>query len=240
MAEFLVPIVVGAAVALAVLGIQWILTAWTDRSERARPRGSRRGSRRANAASAIDVAAEGFGATPAKAKPAKAKASPLTLAERQYPVGTSLIAVGPGRSSPTVDDPSPGTHPDLALSLAGHAGGRSPGGVAGKAPAGRTEYETLTSGSAEWQAADLDARELVESLARGVGTNITADGLEWLIRRQRSGAATATGSSTPPRPASPSPDEAPPDGSPPQSPLLARPGSSDDHGPSPKHGHPRR
>jgi hypothetical protein len=66
----------------------------------------------------------------------------------------------------------------------------------------RVEKATLPPGSPAWQAADLEERELLESLARG---SITRDGLEWLIARQQPEVATRAAAITPPACSSPAP-----------------------------------
>ena len=70
----------------------------------------------------------------------------------------------------------------------------------------RAEEDALPSSAPAWQTAELDEQELGASLALGVGRGaITADGLDWLIRRRHPDAATVTASPTPPPPTSSGP-----------------------------------
>lgn len=210
-ADFLMAIVVGVAVVLAVLGVQQGWVAWTDRSSRPRLRAAEAGFRQAGHVQAVGSAQEGALATAEEPQPPAADAPPLIVAERADPQGRSLVAVGPGGSSPTVGSRGASGHPVLTESPGGPPSDRSPDELIRQISARRAEKEALASGSPAWQAADLDERNLVEALAGAVGQNVTPDGLEWLIRRQRPAVATVAPSPTPPTPTPPTPTHRGPD-----------------------------
>ncbi len=230
-------IVVAVAVVLAVLGVQRAWAGWTDRSSRPRHRAAEAGFRWAGPVEAVGRVQEGALATSAEPQPPAADAPPLIVAERADPLGRSVVAVGPGKSGPIAGSLGATGDPGLRAPSDGHPSERSPSEVIGQISARRAEKEAVPSGSPAWQAADLDEHDLVEALARAVGRNITPDGLEWLIRRQQPGVATAVASPTPPVPTSPSPDALDPNNSAPPTPLLAPPGASGDRHPSAKRGH---
>jgi hypothetical protein len=67
----------------------------------------------------------------------------------------------------------------------------------------RAEPDALASNVPARRTADLAGRDLVESLARGVGGSITPDGLEWLLRRHHPSPVTPAAALQVPPPPSP-------------------------------------
>jgi hypothetical protein len=167
---------------------------------------------------ALRRARDGTLATRVTSQASLTSAPPLVLEERTESMDRSLVAVGPGRSSPTAGGLGSVWQSDLTESPDGRPRESPPDDMIRQIRAQDADQNMLASADPEWGATNRDERDLVESLARGVGRNITPDGYEWLIRRRHPGVAAAATSLAPPTPTGPGPDRHLPDSS--SSPTL--------------------